>query len=76
MEILPLISLHLGFCSPSYGLFAKTGQVSLFLAFSGQYGSGQFCDQTWANNLDWFKAFLGSVVFIKVVFLYLSFLMV
>ncbi len=59
--------------TPSYGIFAKTGQAYQSNSILGNFWVGSFSDPTCANNLIWLKAKLGQVVFTKSVALCLSF---
>ncbi len=40
IKILAFVSLHLRFCRPSYGIFAKTGRVGPNPEFQVTFGSG------------------------------------
>ncbi len=68
-----LFSLHLKFCGPNYVIFAKTVWVGLSLEFLSSLVLDSFVDLTSTSNLIWLKAILGSVFFMKVVLLCLSF---
>ncbi len=76
MKNLALVSLHLNFCRPSYGLLAKTSRVGLSSEFLDSLVLDNFVNLTCANNLIWLEADLGSMIFMKNILLCLAFPMV
>ncbi len=60
-------SLHLDFCSSSYGIFTITGQISHFPEFLDKFGFGSFSVLTLANNSNGLWLEFEFLFFIKIV---------
>ncbi len=71
-----MVSLHLQFCGPSYGIFSKNGQIGSSSKFLVSLVLNRIGDLICASNLVRLEAELGSVFPIKNVLLCQTFPMV
>ncbi len=60
-------SLHLEFCSSSYGQLTITGRIGPYPNFLGKFGSARFGVLTWTSNLNWLSSEFEFVFFMKVI---------